>query len=175
MPEPADAPTELDAAHAPTEQTTSDIEWRRAVVPAAATFCAGLVVASAVMPWYARQIGPVDSPPSLSGLDAGSFAVIAIALGAFTVVACAVLALEAAGAIAIEPPLALLLTWACLGAALAATALVAYKLVFLPEPGQFFTRDIGLWLAFFGSAGASGLVAMLIPERLAATRTAGSA
>ncbi len=165
MPHPDDVPTEADAASAPTEQLTREIDWRLAAVPAAAAVCAGLVVASAVIPWYALQIGPIDAPASISGLDAGSFALIAIALCGFAVVASAALALGAAGAIEVEAPIALLLTWVCVGAASAAAVLVAIRLVFLPDPGEFLTRDVGIWLAFLGSLGTAALSAIQLPAR----------
>jgi hypothetical protein len=170
VPGPQDAPTELDSAHAPTEQVPREIDWRLAAAPAGAAFCAGLVVASAVIPWYAVQIGPLETPASLTGLESGSFALIAIALGAFVVVASAALALGAAGVVDIDAPIGLLLTWVCLGAAGAAAALVALRLVFLPEPSEFLTRDIGIWLAFLGSLGAAGLSALQLPARTSGTR-----
>lgn len=172
VPDPDEVPTELDASSAPTEQVKREIDWRLAAVPAAAAFCAGLVVASAFIPWYARQIGPIDAPSSLSGLDSGSFALIAIALGAFAVVTSAALALGAAGAVDVDAPIALLLTWACLGAASAAAALVALRLVFLPDPSEFLTRELGIWMAFLGSLGAAGLSAIQLPARTGNTRRA---
>lgn len=159
-----------DDAETPARPATLELDWRAALRPGAAALLAGLVVASSVIPWYARQIGPVDAAPSIAGLDAGSFALIAIALASFVIVASAALALDAAGAFVIEPPIALVLTWAALGAALAATALVTYKLLFIPEPSQFFTRDIGLWLAFLGSAGAGSVLVFEIPTRMTSTR-----
>jgi hypothetical protein len=52
----------------------------------------------------------------------------------------------------VDPVVTVALSWLVLAASLAGLCLVAVRLVWLPEPSEFLSRQIGLWAGLAASA-----------------------
>ncbi len=70
------------------------------------------------------------------------------------------------GTLRMEPEIAVALGWATVGAHAAAFALVAYRVLVLPEPADLLSRELGLYVALLAAfAGAvSGAVQLTARE-----------
>ena len=118
-----------------------------------------LVVVAAFLPWYTTNLGPPFSPESVAGWEASNLAKASVVMGAVIAVASAAAALEARWGLRLEPPAGDAIAWVVIGASVIAAVLVGYRLVVLPEPAQFLSRQIGVYLAAAGAVGGilSGL------------------
>jgi hypothetical protein len=118
-----------------------------------------LVVVAAFLPWYATNVGPPFAPESVAGWEASSLAKASVFLGAVVAVASAVAALEARGGLRLDSWIGDAVAWIVIGASVVAAVLIGYRLLVLPEPAQFLSRQIGLYLAAVGAIGGilSGL------------------
>lgn len=118
-----------------------------------------LIVVAAFLPWYATNLGPPFSPESVAGWEASNLAKASVALGALLAVASAVAALEARGGLRLDATAGDAVAWVVIGASVIAAVLVGYRLLVLPEPAQFLSRQIGVYLAAAGAVGGilSGL------------------
>lgn len=105
----------------------------------------GLVVGP-FLPWYATDIGPPFEPEATSGWDATTLARAVVALGAIIALTALVLALDARGVVPLDAELARAAQWLLVASAAAAAALVAWRVVRLPEPSEFLAREIGLYV-----------------------------
>lgn len=125
-----------------------------------------LVVVAAFLPWYATNLGPPFSPESVAGWEATNIAKASVAMGAVVAVASALAALEARGGVRLDSPVGDAIAWVVIGASALAAVLVGYRLLVMPEPAEFLSRQIGVYLAAAGAVGGilSGLA-------LAATRS----
>lgn len=106
-----------------------------------------VVVIAAFLPWYATNLGEPFSPASVSGWDSTNFARAAVIAGAVAAVAAGALALEERGSLVLEPQTAETLAWVVVGAFAVALALVGYRLLFMPEPAELLSRQIGIYVA----------------------------
>ena len=121
---------------------------------------AGLVLAAAVfMPWYATNLGAPFSATSASGWHATTFARIALLLGVVIVVAAAATLLEERGMISLDPRQGDILAWVVVAASALALVVVGYRLLVMPDPAEFLSRQIGIYLATAAAVGGilSGL------------------
>jgi hypothetical protein len=116
---------------------------------------AGLA-AAALMPWYAVNIGPPFSASTVSGWDATVFARIAMILGVVIAMAAAARLLGDRGILRLERPVRLGLAWVVMAGAVVALAMVAFRLIILPDPADLLSRQIGLY-----AAAAAGMLAVL--------------
>ena len=113
-----------------------------------------MLIAAVFLPWYATNLGTPFTPASTSGWDATAAAKAVVPLGAVIVLASVALALDARGALPLDAGLATALRWVALAAAIACLGLVGYRLLRLPEPAAFLSREGGLYLAAVGAVAA---------------------
>lgn len=118
----------------------------------------GLVVA-VLLPWYSLTIAAPFEPQSRSGWEASTLAKMALVLGIVVVLASLLLAADARGMLPLDAGLAAALGAVLLAASALAGAMVVYRLLVLPDPSDFFRREIGLWAGAL--AAAAGTVAGL--------------
>lgn len=118
-----------------------------------------LIVVAAFLPWYATNLGPPFSPESVAGWEASNLAKASVFMGAIVAVASAVAALEARGGMRLDSGLGDAVAWVVIGGSVIAAVLVGYRLLVLPDPAQFLSRQIGVYLAAAGAIGGilSGL------------------
>jgi len=120
------------------------------------------LVVSVFLPWYATNLGPPFSATSASGWEATSFARLALAAGVVLTAAAVILALEEQRALRLDPSYGNALAWVVLVAAIIGALAVGYRLVVMPEPAEFLSRQIGLYIAAAACVGGilSGLAAI---------------
>jgi hypothetical protein len=118
-----------------------------------------LIVVAAFLPWYATNLGPPFSAESVAGWEASDLAKASVIMGALVAVASAAAALEARGGLRLGASVGDAIAWVVIGASVIAAVLVGYRLVVLPDPAQFLSRQIGIYLAAAGAIGGilSGL------------------
>jgi hypothetical protein len=120
---------------------------------------AALMLASVFLPWYAANLGPPASSGTASGWDATAIAKGVLGLGVIWLLMSALLLADHVDVYRVDARTAEALGWLIAGCALLAGALVAYRLFRPPEPADFLSRDIGLFLAL--AAAAAGVSAGL--------------
>jgi hypothetical protein len=118
-----------------------------------------VIVVAAFLPWYATNLGPPFSPASVAGWEASNLAKASVVMGAVIAVASAVAALEARGGLRLDGSAGDAVAWVVIGASVIAAVLIGYRLLVLPEPAEFLSRQIGVYLAAAGAIGGilSGL------------------
>jgi hypothetical protein len=123
-----------------------------------AGIAAGIAMAvAAFLPWYGTNLGSPFTPSTTSGWNAGASGKAVLALGLAAVLVSLVLAADAAGALALDGGLRSGLRTALLACCAVAAALACYRLLVLPRPSGFFSRELGLYLAL-AAAAAGALV-----------------
>ena len=130
------------------------------IAPAFVGVLAGVVlVISVFLPWYATNLGPPFSATSASGWEATTIARLALAAGLVVTVASAALVLDDRGALRLARRHGDALARVVVAAGVVAAILVGFRLIVLPDPAEFLSRQIGLYLAFAAAIGAvlSGL------------------
>ncbi len=128
--------------------------------PAIAGVVSGLVLVVAVfLPWYAANLGEPASAGSASGWSATAAAKGALALAVVWTLASALLLADDLDRYRVDPRTAEALGWLVTGCAVAATALVGYRLLRPPDPADFLTRDFGLFISL--AAAVAGIPAGL--------------
>jgi len=139
---------------------------RRAGAPYVGAVSGAVIVVAAFLPWYALTIGRPFSPASVSGWEATNLARVAVVMGVVVAVAAGAAALDERGSVPLERRLADALGWVVLVASAVAAVAVGYRLLVMPEPAEFFTRQIGLYLAAAATVGGilSGLALIAIRE-----------
>ncbi len=115
----------------------------------------GLLVLSVFLPWYATNLGPPFSAVAASGWDATVLARVALAAGAVVLVASAALALDDRGALRLSPQTGDALARGVVAAGALAVLLVGVRFVWMPDPAEFLSRQIGLYLAGAAAVGAT--------------------
>jgi hypothetical protein len=125
-----------------------------------------LIVIAAFLPWYATNLGPPFSPESVAGWEASALAKASVVLGGIVAVASAAAALEARGGLRLDSALGDAIAWIVIGASVIAAVLIGYRLFVLPEPAEFLSRQIGVYLAAAGAVGGilSGLALIAVRE-----------
>jgi hypothetical protein len=118
-----------------------------------------VLVVSVFMPWYATNLGPPFSATSASGWDSTNLARVAAVMGLVLFGAAATALLDERGVIALQRRQGDALGWIVMGAAAIALLVVTYRLIWMPDPADLLSRQIGLYLAFAASVGGvlSGL------------------
>jgi|SRR5689334_13750575 hypothetical protein len=136
------------------------------VAPAYVGVLAGvLLIVSVFLPWYATNLGPPFSAVSASGWEATIVARLALAAGAVVLVASAALALEERGTVALAIQTGDALARGVVAAGALAVLLIGVRFIWMPDPAQFLSRQIGIYLA-----GAAAVVATLAGLAQVATR-----
>lgn len=117
------------------------------------------IVVAAFLPWYATNLGPPFAPESVAGWEATNVAKASVVMGVIVAVASAAAAVEARGGLRLGPSAGDAIAWAVIGASVIAAILIGYRLFVLPEPAEFLSRQIGVYLAAAGAVGGilSGL------------------
>jgi hypothetical protein len=110
-----------------------------------------MLVISVFLPWYAANLGEPASPLSTSGWSATAVAKGALILGVVWMLASALRLADHFDVYRIDSRTAEALGWLVVGAALVAGCLVAFRLVQPPEPADFLTRDIGLFVSLLAA------------------------
>ncbi len=125
-----------------------------------------VIVVAAFLPWYATNLGPPFSPTSVAGWEASDLAKASVVMGAIVAVASAVAALDARGGLRLDASAGDAVAWVVVSASVIAAVLVGYRLLVLPEPAEFLSRQIGLYLAAAGTVGGilSGLALIATRE-----------
>ncbi len=121
---------------------------------------AGLVVIVAVyLPWYATNLGPPFSAASASGWESTSLARVALAMGVVLVAAGVATLAEERGLLSLQRRHGDALAWIVVAAATLALAAVGFRLLVMPDPAEFLSRQIGIYLAAAAAIGGilSGL------------------
>ena len=121
----------------------------------------GLVV-SVFLPWYATNLGPPFSATSASGWESTNVARLALVAGVIVAAASVALLLQEQGSARIDPGTANVLAWTVLVAAILAAAAIGFRLVVMPEPAEFLSRQIGIFVAAASAVGGilAGLAAV---------------
>jgi hypothetical protein len=118
-----------------------------------------VIVVAAFLPWYATNLGPPFAPESVAGWEASNVAKASVVMGVIVAVASAAAAIEARGGLRLGAQAGDAIAWAVIGASVIAAILIGYRLFVLPEPAEFLSRQIGVYLAAAGAVGGilSGL------------------
>lgn len=121
----------------------------------------GLVV-SVFLPWYATNLGPPFSATSASGWDSTNIARVVLLTGLVLAAASVVLLLEEQGALRFDRRVGDALVWVVLVAAILAALAVGFRLVIMPEPAEFLSRQVGIFVAAASAVGGilAGLAAI---------------
>jgi hypothetical protein len=109
------------------------------------------IVIGAFLPWYTTNLGPPFSPASASGWEATALAKGAVPLGVVVAVAAAAMLLDVRGALRLDARSRDALAWVVIAASAVAGVLIGYRLVVMPEPAEFLSRQVGLYLAMGAS------------------------
>lgn len=121
---------------------------------------AGLALCIAVfLPWYATNLGPPFSATSATGWDATNMARIAFVMGLLVTAAAAAAMLDERGMLQLDERHLDALAWVLVGASAIALVAVGYRLLVLPDPAEFLSRQIGLYIAM--AAAVAGVLSGL--------------
>ena len=119
----------------------------RGTVPGVIATAAAVLAISVFLPWYTADVAPPFSPESSSGWDSSVLARGAFGMGVLLLMAAVLILLDVRGTLPLDADVVRALSWLCMVLALAATALVAWRLVRPPGPAEFLARDVGLYIA----------------------------
>lgn len=109
---------------------------------------AGLLLMLAVfLPWYATNLGPPFAATSANGWDSTALAKIALLMGLVLTAAAAAVVLDERRVISLQRRHGDALAWVVVGAATVGLVAVGYRLLVMPEPAEFLSRQFGLYLA----------------------------
>ena len=128
----------------------------RGTIPGVIATAAAVLAISVFLPWYTADVAPPFSPESSSGWDSSVLARGAFGMGVLLLMAAVLILLDVRGTLPLDADVVRALSWLCMVLALAATALVAWRLVRPPGPAEFLARDVGLYIAQ-----ASAIVALV--------------
>jgi hypothetical protein len=121
----------------------------------------GLII-SVFLPWYATNLGPPFSATSASGWESTNVARVALVAGVLLASASLMLMLEEQGALRIDRSVGDALVWVVLVVAILAALAVGFRLVIMPEPAEFLSRQVGIFIAAACAVGGilAGLAAI---------------
>ncbi|MDA2953405.1 MAG: hypothetical protein O2976_02170 [Actinomycetota bacterium] len=119
----------------------------RGTIPGVIATAAAVLAISVFLPWYTADVAPPFSPESSSGWDSSVLARGAFGMGVLLLMAAVLILLDVRGTLPLDADVVRALSWLCMVLALAATALVAWRLVRPPGPAEFLARDVGLYIA----------------------------
>ena len=131
----------------------------RVGAPMAGVLSGLLLVLAVFLPWYATNLAPPFSATSASGWESTAIAKIALLMGIVLVVAAAAAVLDERRIVTLDPRHLDILAWVVVGSSAIALLVVGYRLLFMPDPAEFLSRQIGLYLAVAAAVGGllSGL------------------
>ncbi len=115
-----------------------------------ATGGAALAAISTGLPWFATNIAPSGSKGTTSGLESGIGAKLVLALMLVALFGGLCLLAASRELLRIGFRAGVILTAVMLITATAAAAIVAYRLIVLPSPAGFASRQYGIYLAALG-------------------------
>lgn len=127
--------------------TRDDDRGARGAVPGVVAIAGAFLAISVFLPWYTADVAPPFAAASSSGWDSTTMARIVFAIGVMLAMSAGLILLDMRGILLLDAGVVGALSWLCLGLALAATALVAWRLVRPPAPAEFLARDVGLFIA----------------------------
>ncbi len=140
---------------------------RSRAVPRAGTPFVGVIsgvglVVSVFLPWYATNLAPPFSATSASGWDATNIARVVLLAGVVLAAASVVLLLDEQGALRVDRSVTDALVWVVLVSAILAAIAVGFRLVVMPDPAEFLSRQIGIFIAAACAVGGilAGLAAI---------------
>ena len=119
----------------------------RGTIPGVIATAAAVLAISVFLPWYTADVAPPFSPESSSGWDSSVLARGEFGMGVLLLMAAVLILLDVRGTLPLDADVVRALSWLCMVLALAATALVAWRLVRPPGPAEFLARDVGLYIA----------------------------
>lgn len=127
--------------------------------PAVGVFAGLLLVLAVFLPWYATNLGPPFAATSASGWDSTSLAKVALVMGVVLAASAGAAVLDERRVITLDGRTLDLLAWVVVGASAVALLAVGYRLLVMPDPAEFLSRQIGLYLAVAAAVGGilSGL------------------
>lgn len=127
--------------------TGAPLGRERGTTPAIVAIASFVLAVSVLLPWYTADVAPPFAPEASSGWDASLLARAAFAMGVISFIASGLMWLDARGFLPLDADIVRAFAWTCLVLTLAATALVAWRLVRPPGPAEFLARDVGLFIA----------------------------
>ena len=113
------------------------------------------LIISVFLPWYATNLGPPFSAVSATGWEATTVARVALAAGVVIAVASAALVLDERGAIRLDPRHGDAIARTVVAAGALAVLLVAFRLVWMPDPAELLSRQIGIYIAIAAAVAAT--------------------
>jgi hypothetical protein len=131
----------------------------RVGAPAAGVLAGLLLMLAVFLPWYATNLGPPFAATSASGWQSTALAKVALLMGLLVTVAAAAVVLDERRVISLQRRHGDALAWVVVGAATIGLVAVGYRLLVMPEPAEFLSRQFGLYLAAAACVGGilSGL------------------
>jgi hypothetical protein len=147
-----------------TRQPAAGLSWPRAPrglvpwlgLPAVGVAAGAAMIVAALLPWYGTNLGSPFTPSSTSGWSAGPAGKAVLGLGIAATLVSLLLAADHAAVLELEFGLRRALRLGLLGLSAVAAALACYRLLVLPRPAGFFSRELGLYVAL--AAGTAGAV-----------------
>lgn len=122
----------------------------RDAAPAVAALGGLAVVIGVLLPWYTSNLAEPFTPETTTGWEATRLAQIALALGAVVVLSAATsIVVRRSGVL--DPSVEAGLGWIMLVASIGAALLISYRLVWLPPPEEFLSRQAGIYVALAGA------------------------
>lgn len=119
----------------------------RGTVPGIIAVASAILAISVFLPWYTADVAPPFAPSASSGWDASILARVTFAMAVIMLISSGLILLDVRGFVPLDADILRTLAWACMVLALAATALVAWRVVRPPGPAEFLARDVGLFMA----------------------------
>jgi hypothetical protein len=133
-------------------------------LPAVGAAAGVAMIVAALLPWYGTNLGSPFTPSTTSGWSAGPAGKAVLVLGAAATLVALLLAADHAGALDLDGGLRRALRLGLFGVSTLAAALACYRLLVLPRPSGFFSRELGLYVALAaGTVGA--MVGVLASDR----------
>lgn len=133
----------------------------RAGTPLVGVISGVVLVVSVFLPWYATNLGPPFSATSATGWESTDIARIVLLAGVVLAAASVLLLLEEQRVLRLDR-VGDTLVWVVLVAAVLAAVAVGYRLLIMPEPAEFLSRQIGIYIAAVAAVGGilAGLAAI---------------
>lgn len=133
----------------------------RAGTPLVGVISGVVLVVSVFLPWYAANLGPPFSATSATGWESTDIARIVLLAGVVLAAASVLLLLEEQRVLRLDR-VGDTLVWVVLVAAVLAAVAVGYRLLVMPEPAEFLSRQIGIYIAAVAAVGGilAGLAAI---------------
>ena len=142
----------------PTARARAMPKVGRAGTPLVGVISGVVLVVSVFLPWYATNLGPPFSATSASGWESTDIARIVLLAGVVLAAASVLLLLEEQRVLRLER-VGDALVWVVLVVAVLAAVAVGFRLLIMPEPAEFLSRQIGIYVA--AAAAVGGILAGL--------------